>query len=356
MINSSPTGAGLPIVLWQPIFSPHQTPLLEQLANDWNGPIFLVVDKESDFKREKSSGWKTKIPQGINISTNGNGIPSEAIHIVSGFYGTRLWRENRRDVLQNRDSKVWVMAESLATWDDPVKSVFRFIRHGISRILIRKRFSGFLAIGEAAASQARLFAVPRNKIFPFCYVTLPPENPQNHIERGDQKPTVLFVGRISKRKGTDVLIKATPENTQLQIIGNHSEKDIILPPEVDYVGIVLNSEVSNFIQKATVLILPSRYDGWGAVINEALMVGTPVICTSACGGSSLLNSSPPYRGEVVTKLTADNLNFAIRKVLNSKIDNEAIRNWSLMKIGPIPVSRYLVEILSGKNVPAPWTL
>ena len=41
---------------------------------------------------------------------------------------------------------------------------------------------------------------------------------------------------------------------------------------------------------ADVLVLPSRFDGWGAVVNEALMVGTPVICSDRCGASDVIEN------------------------------------------------------------------
>jgi glycosyltransferase involved in cell wall biosynthesis len=37
-------------------------------------------------------------------------------------------------------------------------------------------------------------------------------------------------------------------------------------------------------------VLPSRFDGWGAVVNEALMVGTPVICSDRCGASDVIEN------------------------------------------------------------------
>lgn len=37
-----------------------------------------------------------------------------------------------------------------------------------------------------------------------------------------------------------------------------------------------------------VLVLPSRYDGWGVVVNEALMAGVPVICSDQVGASAVV--------------------------------------------------------------------
>src|SRR5437870_11248743 len=45
------------------------------------------------------------------------------------------------------------------------------------------------------------------------------------------------------------------------------------------------------MDSADLLVLPSRYDGWGAVINEALMSGIPAICSDNCGAADLVRSS-----------------------------------------------------------------
>ena len=39
------------------------------------------------------------------------------------------------------------------------------------------------------------------------------------------------------------------------------------------------------------LVLPSLHDGWGAVVSEALIAGTPVICSDACGSAGVVEAS-----------------------------------------------------------------
>lgn len=345
----------VPLVFWQPSLSPHQSPLLEQLAIDWPAPVHLIVDGELASDREKSYGWQVKAPKGIILNTNGSQIPTNAIHIVSGFYGTKSWRENFRRIVRDDDAAIWVMAESLETWDHPFKPILRFLRHGASRLRMGSRLSGFLAIGGKAETQAKLFRVPSGKIHPFCYVTSPPNFAERRTDPEKTKLTILFLGGILRRKGVDVLFKASlPQNSRLQIIGAHVDKSVDIPPEAEHLGVVSNSEISNYIRQADVLVLPSRHDGWGAVINEALMVGTPVVCTSACGGSALLGADYPFRGEIVHKLTPGNLSHAIEKVLDEKIDHDSIIDWSTRSISPASVSHYLTALLSGRNSPAPW--
>ena len=35
------------------------------------------------------------------------------------------------------------------------------------------------------------------------------------------------------------------------------------------------------------LVLPSRYDGWGVVVNEALCAGVPVVCSNTTGAGAV---------------------------------------------------------------------
>jgi glycosyltransferase involved in cell wall biosynthesis len=36
-------------------------------------------------------------------------------------------------------------------------------------------------------------------------------------------------------------------------------------------------------------LVPSRYDGWGVVVNEAILAGTPVICSDEVGAGILVD-------------------------------------------------------------------
>ena len=62
-------------------------------------------------------------------------------------------------------------------------------------------------------------------------------------------------------------------------------------------------------------ILPSRYDGWGAVINEAISVGLPVISSSETGASySLVKNN----GFVFKAGDINALSDAMKKYINNK--------------------------------------
>jgi glycosyltransferase involved in cell wall biosynthesis len=48
-------------------------------------------------------------------------------------------------------------------------------------------------------------------------------------------------------------------------------------------GSVAWKKLPDIYQGAACLILPSTYEPWGMVANEAQALGKPVICTEACG-------------------------------------------------------------------------
>jgi len=51
------------------------------------------------------------------------------------------------------------------------------------------------------------------------------------------------------------------------------------------------SEIASVMRTADFLVLPSRSDGWGAVASEALIAGTPVICSDSCGCAGVVAAS-----------------------------------------------------------------
>jgi glycosyltransferase involved in cell wall biosynthesis len=98
----------------------------------------------------------------------------------------------------------------------------------------------------------------------------------------------LFVGRISSEKGLHTLLDAwrrTP--ARLLVVGDGPEADLlrhIAPPNVEFVGMVPNEDVADFLLGARGLLMPSRsYEAQPRVILEAYAAGVPVIA-SRIGG------------------------------------------------------------------------
>jgi len=107
--------------------------------------------------------------------------------------------------------------------------------------------------------------------------------------------TYLFVGVVSRAKGVDLLLDAFKvlniPGKILRIVGSGPVQDqppISLRNQVQFEGFVPHSKLSQEYLTSDVLVLPSRFDGFGMVVTEAMACGLPVIVSSAVGAADLV--------------------------------------------------------------------
>jgi glycosyltransferase involved in cell wall biosynthesis len=110
-------------------------------------------------------------------------------------------------------------------------------------------------------------------------------------------PRYLYVGRLSPEKGLDTLIAAFAGVKQriaaatLVIVGSGPAREALeaqtrslgLEEAVVFTGSKASNELFQEYSKATCLVLPSRSEPWGLVVNEALSYGCPAIVSHHCG-------------------------------------------------------------------------
>jgi starch synthase len=103
------------------------------------------------------------------------------------------------------------------------------------------------------------------------------------------QPTVLFVGHWSYRKGVDVLAEAisSMEGVRLIHVGALSDAPFPRAPQFIHHDHVAQRELTEFYANAHVFVLPSREDGFGVVLSQALSSGLKIVCTDRTGGPDL---------------------------------------------------------------------
>ncbi len=119
--------------------------------------------------------------------------------------------------------------------------------------------------------------------------------------------SLIYVGRLSSEKNLAEVIAIINEYSWLQLnIYGSGPDEIILKSKskqnINFHGEISNSELPKILALSDYLILPSKVEPWGLVIDEALHFGTPVLVSSACGSRQLVK--PGYSGYVF-----DILNF-----------------------------------------------
>ncbi len=106
---------------------------------------------------------------------------------------------------------------------------------------------------------------------------------------------VLYVGRIAPEKGVGDLVDAVVRlrseglDVHLALLGPGALDSAVasrLPAErIHAPGRVRWRELVPAYLAADVLALPSRFEPWGLVVNEALLLGCPVVVSDAVGAA-----------------------------------------------------------------------
>lgn len=120
----------------------------------------------------------------------------------------------------------------------------------------------------------------------------------------DDEKVVLYLGRLHKIKGLDLLVDAfsdlvkRKDNVKLVIVGPDDGYLSLLKKQIDNLTLndkVLltgplygNEKLSTYVD-ADVYVLPSVYDAFPNTVLEALACGTPIIVTDRCGIANLVD-------------------------------------------------------------------
>ena len=164
----------------------------------------------------------------------------------------------------------------------------------------RKAAALLVAGGERTASSLRLAGCRESQFVPSADSGIPDrlrELPRS-VQQGRQ---VRFVhnGRLKDHKGTDLILRAmamTSEPVELTIIGRGPErenlerltKELGLTQRVTFIPwIEDHSKVAETLQQFRAFVLPSFLEANGIVVQEAMMLGLPVVALD-WGGPQLL--------------------------------------------------------------------
>jgi 1,2-diacylglycerol 3-alpha-glucosyltransferase len=160
--------------------------------------------------------------------------------------------------------------------------------------LLRRAGVPFLVSGKRAMEHfnCRLGIAPERLSVPYSVVD------NAHFRKGyrsyhEREPVVLAVARFSPEKGLDLLIEAflnsrLRKTHRLRLIGGGPEKAALQAlagsdAPVEFLDWVSYAELPDHYGQAALFVLPSRFEPWGLVVNEAMAAGLPVLVSDAVG-------------------------------------------------------------------------
>lgn len=176
-------------------------------------------------------------------------------------------------------------------------------------------------------------------------------------------PVILYVGHLSMMKGIDILIRAVSKirselpNMRLHLVGSAvplnrmSEFQLLAKKEgvensVVFHGWVANSMVPRYYKSADLCVFPSRIEGFGIVILEAMSSGVPIIASDIAAFREIITSGK--NGILFKAGSSDSLSKAILalsqdsglKRVISQAASKTVMKYSWENIADMYVSLY----------------
>ena len=298
------------IVFWQSYLAFHQAAYIRELSETPGFDVYWAVS-EALPDHLRRMGYPLPNVGRAKVVVNPSDLEMDkllapdcvqTVHVFLCFRGMALsakafHRSKRWDVLRI------VMSENRyeAGW----KLFPRWCVYVYDAAMQRKWIDGLLCIGflgpRGGRNWFRFCGYADKKIFPFLYpIDAYADESSLPIK---MKLNLIFVGQLIRRKGLDVLLQALARIKDipwhLSVIGSGPENSALqsmvkkfgLNRNIVFLENMENKKVSTRISDSGILVLPSRFDGWGAVVSEAMVAGTPVICSDRCGASDIVAGS-----------------------------------------------------------------
>lgn len=304
------------IVTWQPVLTDHQAYTYLALQEASGLPVVSFVTSKEDSIR-KAQGWtdtrvtvleRRFLPERGWLAEAKRWLQQSegAVHIfASPFQQPKLMLVLLMAALFR--ARFYLISEpyspigagyysARAGGVAALKAALRPLLYRLYMSLLRGRVNGIFAISRLAQQQYQAAGVPDSKIMPFGYfVPTEPLSDQSARQRGaPHSPRFVFVASLIHRKGIDLLVSAMHDLHQQGVL---CEIDFYGPgdpaclegvPGARYRGIIAFGEAQSVIAGYDLLVLPSRHDGWGVVVNEAVCAGVPVLCSDSTGAGHVV--------------------------------------------------------------------
>jgi len=163
-------------------------------------------------------------------------------------------------------------------------------------------------------------------------------DPNSYLDNDDKEvrrkysigkaPFLLFVGRLNKIKGPDLLLKAFSiiskdyPNYLLIFAGKDDGMEGELKNSIDgfnlknrvkFIGFVQGKSKSQLFYAADLLVIPSRIEAMSIVVLESAITGTPVLMTNTCG----LNEMSGENGAITVNPDSISIANGLKEIMTS---------------------------------------
>jgi glycosyltransferase involved in cell wall biosynthesis len=290
------------------IVSHHQLPLARAFAARLKDGGFRFVVTEPPMMDRVKMGWDAHDAEPWSLRAGENESDRvqfdkwlETADVV--ICGERLFQRIKTRLVRNQltfyTSERW--------WKPPLGMTrllhprFSWMAYQFCR-LAQSPYFHYLPMGGYAATDIRRIAAFQGRTWDWGYFTAVPD-PLPKCLACDGTLRILWAGRMLAWKRVDTLIRAfavlvgQKPTTHLTLIGDGPCREKLqrltqklgIAGNVEFHASMLAGQVREQMRKAHVYVLPSNaYEGWGAVLNEAMSEGCAVVASDGAGAAKTI--------------------------------------------------------------------
>lgn len=303
--------------------------LLSEMLQPYRIPVFnhIAEDERIDFEvlllsvREKNRAWEVELEE---LRFKHRTMPSRDLYIRSLDWGLHFNRGVRR-ALDEIDPEVvvgtgyvspayltgqkWARRKGAGyvLWSGSTAATSRIGKGPLKWLKQRfvRRCGAYLTYGSLATRQLVSLGAKPERIITGCNTVdvekiealtgTAAASPEFEAWRsGFPKTLILYVGQMIERKGVRDLIRAfrsiRARDVGLMLVGDGPlrktyEAEFQGVERIYWEGFKQTRELGRYFASANVLVMPSRLEVWGLVVNEAMAAGLPVISTDSSGAT-----------------------------------------------------------------------
>ncbi len=245
---------------------------------------------------------------------------------------------------------------------------------------LKEKLKKFLlkdAIGCFSTSKAhdlyyKTYGVSDDRIFRYPFTALFERDIRTSICDSTEKKTIhqelgiredryiLAVGQFIHRKGFDLLLEAAidlPNDIGIYFVGGTPPQEYTELKQarkldtVHFISFTDKETLKKWYAGAEIMVLPTREDIWGLVVNEAMAQALPVITTDRCiAGQELVENG--VNGYIIPANEVDPIAKRINEILADPQLHHTMRVNSLKRIREYTLERMAqrhFEILNGRE-------
>ena len=275
---------------------PYRVRFLNELAKECD--LTVLYERKRSSNREKNWAksteglYRTKYLRGIKIGGEycfSFGILKEIFSkydcIIIGCYSSVVQmmailalRMFRKPYCLNLDGEPFVEQTGMKS------KLKRFFLRGAEKYVVAGR--------RAAQSVKKI--VGEKEVIPYHFSSLTKAEIQEHIhaEVNRSNGSTLVIGQYFDYKGMDIALQAAQMDPShhYKFVGmgvrtGLFEEDFQIPENVQIIPFLQKEALEAEYRSCSMLVLPSRRECWGLVVNEAASFGTPIVSTWGSGAA-----------------------------------------------------------------------